>query len=649
MLHIKTPKQKMKKIFISMVVFATLQAKAQTLFSYGDKSVSKQEFLAAFNKNPNPNIERKKALEEYRNLYINFKLKVQSAFDEKLHEQASFKTESNNFKRQIAENVINEEANAKILLKEAFDRSQRDIDVSQIFVAADKDSTAARMDIYKAYNELKLGKKFDEVLAKYCNDESIKKTKGSIGYITVFSLPYEIENIVYPLKKGEFSMPYRSAYGWHIFKNVNDRAALGKRRMSQILLSYPPNATPEEKAKVDSKAEEIYAKVKRGENFGALAQDYSNDYSTASNKGDMGEVGLGKYNRDFEEQIFSLKNVGDISPLIHTDYGIHILKLVETFPIAKTMEDANYASLLKVKLDASDRLAIAKKNLIAKWKTLTGFRKAFYNEKAAWSFIDSSIQDKNTDDLVALANDSTLLFSFKKQNIKLNDFIQYVKNVRFSGAENGLKDYPELIRTFEDVSTGEYYRNHLEEYSKSLQQQLKEFDEANLLFAAMDKHVWGKAGEDSAGLKLYYETNKAKYNWKPGIAAVSVSANSKILATELFEKIQATPQDWRKIVSDEGAKAAADSGRYENDQMPVKATIERKVGYMSQPEKNGSEESYSFVYVTKIFDAVEARTFEDARGLVMNDYQQQLEKNWMDGLKKKYAVKVNEAVWLTVK
>ena len=99
--------------------------------------------------------------------------------------------------------------------------------------------------------------------------------------------------------------------------------------MAQILLSYPPNATQAEKNKVDSTASIVYKKVMRGENFGALAQDYSNDYSTANNKGDMGEVGLGKFNRSFEEKIFALKNNGDISEMIRTDYGIHILKLIE--------------------------------------------------------------------------------------------------------------------------------------------------------------------------------------------------------------------------------------------------------------------------------------------------------------------------------
>lgn len=638
----------MKKIIFSIALFSATQSFAQTLFSYGNKAVSKSEFLAAFNKNPNPNIERKKALDEYKNLYINFKLKVQSAFDEKLQEGKSFKAESDNFKKQIADNIINEEANAKLLLKEAFDRSQKDIDVSQIFVASNGDTAAARMEIFKAYADLKSGKKFDDVLEKYCNDESVKKSKGSIGYVTVFSLPYQIENIVYALKPFGFSTPYKSAYGWHIFKSISERAAVGKRKMSQILLSYPPDATPEEKAKVEAKADEVYKRVIRGENFGMLAQEYSNDYSTANNKGDMGEVGLGKFNRSFEEQIFSLKNNGDISPLIKTDYGIHILKLIEALPIIKNAEDPIYQASLKVKLDNSDRLAIAKKNLISKWKGLIGFRKAFFNETSAWAFIDSTIQEKNTDDLIAFANDSTLVFEFKKQNIKLFDFIEYVKSVRYSGKESGNKNYPELLDMFEEVSCSEYYKNHLEDYSKSLQEQLREFDEANLLFAAMDKHVWSKASEDSIGLKSYFETNKTKYNWQPGIAAISISANSKTLALELYEKIKNNPQDWRKIVGDEGAKAASDSGRYENEQMPIKSTVDKRIGFISLPEKNGGDDSYSFIYVTGVFDKVEPRSFEDARGLVMNDYQQLLEKDWLADLKKKYVVKVNEAVWNTV-
>ncbi len=639
----------MRKILILLISISAINTHAQTLFTYGKKSVSKQEFLAAFNKNPSSNADRKKALEEYKNLYINFKLKVQSAYDEKLQDEKTFKLESENFKKQIAETVINDEANAKTLLQEAFARSQKDIDVAQIFIATNNEDEVAKVSINNAYSDLKSGKLFEEVLNKYCNDEAIKKANGSIGYITVFSLPYEIENVIYNIKQGAYSLPYKSAYGWHIFKNISERPAAGKRKMAQILLSYPPNASKEEKDGVEIKANEVFKKVIRGENFGMLAQEYSNDYSTANNKGEMGEIGLGKYNRSFEEKIFSLKNNGDYSSLIYTDYGIHMLKLIEIIPIAKTMDDINYVALLKSKLDNSDRLIIAKSNLLEKWKILTGFRKAFYNESATWAFVDSSIEDKSTDDLLALANDSTILFSFKKQNYKLIDFIQYVKNVRFSGTENGNKNYKELIKMFEDASIGEYYRSTIELYNKSIQSQLNEFNDANLLFAAMDKNVWNKASTDTTGLKNYYNLNKDKFKWQPGIAAISISANSKTVASELFDKIKTNPSEWRNYISEEGAKAAADSGRYEFDQLPIKTEIEKKIGFISELEKNGTDDSYSFLYVTKIFNEIEPRSFEDSRGLVMNEYQQQLEQIWVANLKKKYPVKVNEGVWKTIK
>ncbi|MBC7588420.1 MAG: hypothetical protein H7178_08665, partial [Chitinophagaceae bacterium] len=107
---------------------------SQTLFTYGTQKVGKDEFLKAYNKNPNPSINRKDGLKEYLNLYINYKLKVKAAYDEKLNEQPTFKYESINFKKQVADNIINEEANVNELVKEAFKHSQKDIHVAQIFI-----------------------------------------------------------------------------------------------------------------------------------------------------------------------------------------------------------------------------------------------------------------------------------------------------------------------------------------------------------------------------------------------------------------------------------------------------------------------------------------------------------------------------------
>ena len=640
----------MKKLVLCLSIVFIFKSNAQTLFTYANKSVSKKEFLAAFDKNPGAEKDRKKALAEYKDLFINFKLKVQAAYDEKLNEQSTFKSESETFKKQITESYINEEANIKTLLNEAFERSQKDIDVSQIFVANGTDTVASRMQIFKAYQELLNRKNFSEVLAKYCTDKDIVNVNGNIGYITVFSLPYAIENVVYELKKGQFSFPYKSAYGWHIFTNVNDRPAVGKSKMAQILLAYPKNYTQEEKAEIDKKAEMVYEKIIKGEKYGKLAQEYSNDYATSSNNGEMGEIGLGKFNKEFEENIFSLKNNGDISKLIYTNYGVYILKLIERIPVAKTKNDDKFMEALKTNLDRNDRLATAKKSLIEKWKKLTGFRKAFYSQKAIATYIDSSLRGVKINSLLLSANDSTLLFSVGKENYKLYQFIDYVKSVRYSSNEKGNSDYPELLNMFEDVSCSEYYKNHLEEYSSNFKQQLKEFNDANLLFAAMDKHVWNKAAEDTVALKNYYITNQSKYQWQPGVAAINFSTNNLKDANEIIKKLKNNLLNWRTTIREGDLNIAVDSGRYEYQQLPnYKQSHHYTLNNFTEPFKNNNDDNYSFIYVTQIFESKEPRSFLDSRGTVMNDYQQVLEKNWLESLRKKYPVKFNVAVWKMIK
>src|ERR1019366_6446406 len=98
-----------------------------------------------------------------------------------------------------------------------------------------------------------------------------------------------------------------------------------------------------------------------------------------------------------------------------------------------------------------------------------------------------------------------------------------------------------------------------------------------------------------------------------------------------------------------GSSVSADSSRYEISQLPFKQTIENKTGFLSVPEKNGTDNSYGFIYITEVFTAPGQRTFDEARGIVIIDYQQLLEEKWLADLKKKYPVKVNETVRKTVK
>lgn len=623
----------------------------QTLFTYGKKSVSKNEFLKAYYKNPNADEQNnKKALKEYLNLYINYKLKVQAAYNEKLNEQPSFKYESNNFKKQITDNFINEEANIDALIKEAFNRSQKDIQLQQIFVEIKPgtDTNQANQVIIKAYEALKSGKEFGETSATFSNDEGAKQNKGKLGYITTFTLPYEFENEAYKLKPGEYSAPFKSNLGYHIFKNVSERAAEGRRKVAQILITIPPGANEESKKNFAAIADTVYNKVNRGIDFGKLVTEYSTDRASLNNFGILPEISVGQYDADFEEKVFGMQHIGDVSKPFATQYGYHIVKLLEVTPISKDFSEPITTSSIKQQVEKADRLTIAKKGLTKKWMSLCNFKIGVFDEQEFLKFTDSAIKGTSLTEFKKVTP-STVLFSFTKQKITAGDWSKFVKAIKQSS--NPLSNYSTipLLREYEKIVCSEYYHDHLIEFNTGLQQQCNEFDEANLLFGAMDKYVWTKASEDSAGLRNFYAMHQQKYKWAPGVSAIIVTATSKNIADEVAVKLKNNVRQWKEIVSSYGTAISTDSSRYENNQLPIKQKIESNIGFVSAPEKINNDEAYTFIYVTAVHTQTEVRTFDDARGMVINDYQQVLEQKWISELKKKYPVKVNESVWSTVK
>lgn len=635
-----------KMVFAFLLITSTTLAKAQTLFTYGSKAVSKDEFIKAFDKNPGADTNRNAALKEYLNLYVNFKLKVQAAYDENLQNDGSYKTESLNFKNQLAEAVVNEEANINQLVSEAFYRSQKDVEVAQIFIEVPKaaDTSAAYHKIQEAYKALQRGEDFGLVSAQFSSDEATKKAKGNIGYITVFSLPYEMENIVYNLQNNRYSQPYKSGIGYHIFKRVSDRPALGKRKIAQILFAVPATFSAEEKQATANKADSVYNMLLASAPFDEMAATYGT--TSEVNRNNEIEVSVGDYNADFEQQVFALQNVGDISKPFATAYGYHIIKLLEKMPVSKDSTDVTTRALLQEVIERDERLGIAKKNLITSWMQKIKYKPASINNNDLFAYTDSFLNHANT--AAFKITKTTPLFYLNNTAITLADWLPYINDIKQSNDALASKSYAEIFKAFTEQKSSEYYKAHLFEYNDALRKQLKEFDEANLLFAVMDKHVWSKAADDTLALQKYYAANKTKYLWQPGVSAIIVTANTPEVAKQVAEKIKADPKSWRNIISLYPNNVQADSSRFENDQLPVQQA-NWQVGTMSQPQQNTSDNSWSFVYITALQPNKEQRSFDDARGMVINDYQQVVEEKFINTLKKKYPVKVNDAVFATIK
>jgi len=634
----------MKQTLAALFILVACNVQSQTLFTYGKKNVSKEEFLRAYNKNNTTSNNTEKAYRDYLELYTRFKLKVQAAYDAKLDTLSGQATELQNFRSQIIEGFMNDESSVQLLVDEAFERSQKDLRVSHIYIPfTGSDTLAAYQKAMEAWNKIQSGADFATVAEAYSSDPSVHSSKGDLGYITVFTLPYEFETIAYNTPAGKTAKPYRSRIAYHIFKTTAERPAAGRMKAAQVLVGLMPNADNGEKEKKKTLADSVYNALMHGASFKEMVTKYSNDNISFQSGGLLPEFGTGRYSEDFENTAFGLAKDGEISKPVLTSFGFHIIQRVERVPVNKDKSNKEAMSQLKQAVQADKRILVAKQMLAQKIMKNTGFKMAIFNEKQLLNYADSLYAGGKPKQLAAM-NDKTLLFSFPQQKITAADFAKYINSVKNTPELLRGKSTPQLLQQYAETVAMEYYRNRLETYNKEFASQLKEFKDGNLLFEIMQRQVWDKAAADSAGLKNYYGNNKNKYWWEASADVILFTCSDSASAVKAKDNFTKNPSDWKTIVQNSDGTVQADSGRFELTQLPVSVSSNIKAGALSEPVKNAADNITTFAYTIKTYKDRMPRLFEDARGFVINDYQSFLEDKWIEILKKKYPVKLYEPV-----
>jgi peptidyl-prolyl cis-trans isomerase SurA len=241
-------------------------------------------------------------------------------------------------------------------------------------------------------------------------------------------------------------------------------------------------------------------------------------------------------------------------------------------------------------------------------------------------------------------NEKTILFYFAKTNRKAGDWFPYARTVKTTSPDDAKLPYPDLLEKFTILTGREYYRNHLEDYNPEFKRQLNEFKEGNLLFEVMERQVWSKAAADTAGTLAYYKKNKNKYQWGPSADAIFFTTSDRQTAEEVMKNVKDIARSWRIQADVSNGKILADSARFEISQIPTAKGSEVIAQMVTPMVVNNQDSSATFVYVIRTYSKPEGRSFEEAKGMVINDYQSELEKRWIATLKKKYPVTVNEAV-----
>ena len=634
----------MKKIFIFSAMFLVAgKAFCQPLFTYGNNATTKEEFLRAYNKNKPVTTDKEKSIREYLNLYTNFKLKVKAARDIRLDTLSQLKYDVQNFRDQIADNYLTNETLLQKLVKEAVDRSAKDIHILYFSVPVAEKATPA--DTLKAYNAAKeLYRLLKAGATNYV--ETVTNVSGKIspanytdaGYISVFSVRYDIENIIYNTAVGDVSEPFKNSKGYNIFKVTDVRADVGKWKVAQILFAFPPNADYNTKLEIKSKADSVYNLLQKGLPFAEAAKTYSDDRMTYTNGGELPEFTTGKFNTVFENNVFGLKADNNISKPFETAFGYHIVKRLTNTGLATNPNDADFLMEIKQKVQLDPRINTVKEKFVKEITVKTGFKKSTaISDILLFKYADSILKNPTLeiDKFSPISN--KVIFTFKDgTGIKGSEWLQYVKN---NNLEVAGRNNAELLQVFTSQNILNYYKKNLENYNIDFKYQMQEFIEGNMLFEIMERNVWSKAGVDSVNLLNYYNTNKNKYKWKESADVIIFNCTNEVVAAEAISAMK-NRKYWKEIAEKSNSQIQADSGRFEIEQLP---TPKIQAGEFSPFLKN-IDGTAAFVKFIKIYAENEQRNFLEARGLVINDYQNILEQKWVESLRKKYRVTVNEAV-----
>ena len=643
----------MKKIYLLLIfVFFVSVAFSQPLFTYGNSSVDKGEFIRAYNKNKTPVTNKEKALREYLDLYIKFKLKVNAALELRLDTLPQLQYDAQSFRSQIEESYLNNEKEVNDLLAEAFNRSQKDLHVLSFFISGDailspEDTMKAYKVISGLYSSLAAGKTDYDKLTEA---GPIKVKQSDIGFITVFTLPYEYENLIYNLRVGQASKPYRSKRGWHVFKVIDERNAVGKWKIAQILLATPPEQQAADKKLLEKRADSIYGLLQKGGDFAILARQFSDDKITYGTGGELPEFGSGKFEFTFEKEIFKLTRDGEISKPFLTQYGYHIVKRLSQTPVSADRNDNAYLFELKQKVQQDSRINNARELFVKEVLKQIKFKKTgVVSDADLFRFADSVIANPSseTGNAAVYPVSNKTIYSFAKTKITGRDWLDFIRNYKGNGELYQGENNSALAEKFISSASMDYYKKHLEDYNADFRYQMEEFKDGNVLFEIMERNIWGKAANDTAGLIKHYNENKNKYLWAASANVILFNCSNKTIADASRDALKAG-KDWKKIAEEANNTLQADSGRFELSQIPIVIDPGSPDGFITEVIINPADGTAGFAKIVNQYKANLQRNFDEAKGLVINDYQNILEEKWIGELKKKYPVKINENIFMSL-
>lgn len=643
-------------VFLSLALLAgslNAQSLAQkVLFTVEDDTVTAQEYMAVYNKNRDIGQEiDPKTPQEYLDLYINFKLKVHEAKELGKDTMPAFLREFRNYREQLTKPYLSDKDVTKELIREAYSRMKYDVRASHIMIALPKNPTPD--DTLKAYNKIvsmkrkieEQGAMFEEVAQSGSDDTYSARKGGDLGYFTVFDMVYPFETAAYTTRVGKISDPVRSEFGYHIVKTTDKREARGKIQVAHLMLIDNDKTTAQQKEDVKKKIEEIYAKLEAGEDFRTLVKQYSEDKTSVPQGGVLDVFGINKMYPEFEDAAFALQDSGAYTEPVKTPVGWHIIMLVDKIGVP-SFEDAE--GQIQNKVERDSRAQQSQVSVMKRIKKDYKFKEYPKQFNRIFDQVDESFMSREYTMPSNPKYGKELVFEFAGKTYSVADVLSKIEDrqSRYGRGGNLRSQVYRLIKDYQEEELLAYEKSRLSEKYADFRMLEREYFEGILLFDLTEEKVWRRAMTDTTGLEAFFEENRANYQWDTRYQVYLVDAVNKKMAkkaSKYLSKGKSRAEVMEKLNIDSKLNLNIDSALAESSQLGDYKDI---ILAESEPGRTEVIEVNSRFKQAVILAIEEPRNKElsEAKGRVISDYQTYLEEVWLEELRAKYTVVVDDDV-----
>lgn len=639
--------------------------KKVVLATVGKEEITLDDIQHAYNKNMNRSEEKLSSLPKdsilgFLNLYIRYRLKVQDAIDRGYDKDPEIMKEIADNRRMAAETFYYEKNLLNPTIDELAERMKREVKIAYIIFnfpmgVATPEADKPKAGAQEALDRLKKGENFAKIAAEYSSDKATGEKGGVIDqWIAPGKLQRELESEIYKLKKGEYTDHIvQTDYGYFIIK-VIDESPRYMIKAAHILLEQKGDTITEE---LYARAEQVLNELKGGKDFAEVAKAVSEDPVSAANGGELSEwysrssgyEKSGKFlDNVFTGTLYSLKD-GEISGIVRTDYGLHIIKRIATrnFDPEKDRKDMTemykrvyYPEDKPIYLDSVSRMEGFSIDESALRKVLAAMDTNKTNLDTAWT-------TKITPETM-----NATLFSIGSRKFTVRNFVDFSndrKNSQVRGLPTNNTGVRKTIKLMKDPVIIDRVTEGMEEKYPEFGRLYKEFHDGILLFKVESEEVWNKVKFDSVVARKYYDTTSIVYTTDLMYDISEIFVLEDSLANDLKARID-KGEDFGLLAAEHTQRSGyrEKKGNWgllnsrKNKFASMIDVTKIKEGDIIGPRR--FETGLTIIKINSV-EMPRKKTFEEAvpeiAPVVNSLIQQGLQENWLNKIKAKHPVKIN--------